>query len=486
MKIFEQRLSNLNHFFYVLTEFVVTESKHCSNVSITKDFANETKKTVSETKITENTTTNPNTTEIAKTSTATTAAVKAQENNATNIITATETKSNITATEITITENTKKETDLSESTTETTVTENNVPSIIETNTTTLPTTVSSSKQTDTTSLPTTITVATMPKTTIKSNQTECSRSPLIDSTITSTQASITNTIPLNFTKLIQTQTPVMNTTFITITSKLKPNITNETKISSSIPVTTMPATTTSNAFENNMVINSESTLKRESVATTLSKIKENSEVNAGGCTCYHTHPTSPELPETTTTQTTTTKVTTTETETTHNVNICTCTPTKTETAAVPVNSQNMTVAETATSETAFIKVTTANVTQSGNALPEMTESENVTITATEKENVTSINMPVTETVTDMNVTTVSPQKSCKTTYPKDCEMPVTWETTAKGEIRDFFQILRDRYNNFGRRFSRTSLFTPFPTGVLIKPKRQDKFRFGRHVESSLD
>ncbi|CAF4841684.1 unnamed protein product [Pieris macdunnoughi] len=65
-------------------------------------------------------------------------------------------------------------------------------------------------------------------------------------------------------------------------------------------------------------------------------------------------------------------------------------------------------------------------------------------------------------------------------YPKDCERPVTWETTSKGETRDFYQILRAKYGNRVKLLRAT---THWPTPGVVYRFNEENFRFGRHNES---
>lgn len=44
------------------------------------------------------------------------------------------------------------------------------------------------------------------------------------------------------------------------------------------------------------------------------------------------------------------------------------------------------------------------------------------------------------------IPSISPNVTCSA-YPQVCARPKIWETTAEGERRDFFQILRDRFDN---------------------------------------
>ncbi|XP_031770571.2 uncharacterized protein LOC116413806 [Galleria mellonella] len=83
---------------------------------------------------------------------------------------------------------------------------------------------------------------------------------------------------------------------------------------------------------------------------------------------------------------------------------------------------------------------------------------------------------VTEPSIRYNVT-----KLCMNTYPKECNRPLTWETTLEGESRDFFQILKSK---FGRRarWLRDTTQWPRRSNFLINEKN-NAFIFGDHNET---
>ncbi|XP_069362072.1 uncharacterized protein [Maniola hyperantus] len=72
----------------------------------------------------------------------------------------------------------------------------------------------------------------------------------------------------------------------------------------------------------------------------------------------------------------------------------------------------------------------------------------------------------------------TPQDKC--VYPKHCNRPRTWETTAKGETRDFYQILRAQ---FGDRVKIMRDTTHFPRRIAKDFIVNDEgFQFGYHNE----
>ncbi|XP_045516822.1 cell wall protein DAN4-like [Pieris brassicae] len=112
----------------------------------------------------------------------------------------------------------------------------------------------------------------------------------------------------------------------------------------------------------------------------------------------------------------------------------------------------------------------------------------LTTLATENSSVVTSTIPVlTQTETSSaqaktNSTIMTTRSTFSVTcnmYPKDCERPVTWETTSKGETRDFYQILRAKYGNRVKLLRAT---THWPTGVVYR-FNEENFRFGRHNES---
>lgn len=93
----------------------------------------------------------------------------------------------------------------------------------------------------------------------------------------------------------------------------------------------------------------------------------------------------------------------------------------------------------------------------------------------------------TETLSDLNKKTsfkaTDSQPSLVTceAYPKDCNRPNTWETTLKGETRDFYQILKARY---GDRIKILRHTTHWPRrSAFIMEDNTESFVFGEHVET---
>ncbi|XP_050354810.1 uncharacterized protein LOC126776376 isoform X2 [Nymphalis io] len=73
------------------------------------------------------------------------------------------------------------------------------------------------------------------------------------------------------------------------------------------------------------------------------------------------------------------------------------------------------------------------------------------------------------------------------TYPKYCDRPRTWETTVKGETRDFFQILKARFGSRVRLLKDTTHF-PQHLNISINDLRislnedNESFHYGAHNE----
>ncbi|CAH0731965.1 unnamed protein product, partial [Brenthis ino] len=106
---------------------------------------------------------------------------------------------------------------------------------------------------------------------------------------------------------------------------------------------------------------------------------------------------------------------------------------------------------------------------------------------------------VTTALTEATLTTIYEKNSIKTTttettssknqsvatlvtceYPKYCDRPHTWETTAKGETRDFYQILKARYGNRVKILRDTTHWSRRMTPNVNDI--DDNFQFGRHNE----
>lgn len=107
-------------------------------------------------------------------------------------------------------------------------------------------------------------------------------------------------------------------------------------------------------------------------------------------------------------------------------------------------------------------------------------TEKITITISSTPSSSQKDIPFVETTT----TTSEPQTlfnpgACEI-YPKHCDRPITWETTLKGETRDFFQILKARFGNRFRILEDTTHWprraTPHINDV------DDDFQFGHHNE----
>ncbi|XP_045484645.1 cell wall protein DAN4-like [Pieris rapae] len=95
----------------------------------------------------------------------------------------------------------------------------------------------------------------------------------------------------------------------------------------------------------------------------------------------------------------------------------------------------------------------------------------------------SIKTETSSAQTKTNSTTMNTHFNISVTcnmYPKDCERPVTWETTSKGETRDFYQILRAKYGNRVKVLRAT---THWPIPGVVYRFNEENFRFGRHNES---
>lgn len=125
------------------------------------------------------------------------------------------------------------------------------------------------------------------------------------------------------------------------------------------------------------------------------------------------------------------------------------------------NSSKETATENATTESCINKTTIEDKTL------------NNTTNQTEQSTKTEENLPANDTIT----TTVATNRSdC---YPKDCQLPSTWETTVKAETRDFYQVLRQRYGDKVKLLRDTTHFPKHQTivesdGVLVPGYHKEK------------
>lgn len=92
--------------------------------------------------------------------------------------------------------------------------------------------------------------------------------------------------------------------------------------------------------------------------------------------------------------------------------------------------------------------------------------------STEKNEISGTSNRISVTTKDSTITLVE----CKT-YSKNCNRPVTWETTEKGETRDFYQILKARFGNKVHLLRHT---THWPKRMLRYNDETESFLFGRH------
>lgn len=159
------------------------------------------------------------------------------------------------------------------------------------------------------------------------------------------------------------------------------------------------------------------------------------------------------------------------------------------TSAKAVTNRTVTEATTeltTTQETATLvlssnsTVTTFNVTCTSNP------------TSTTREEFNTLSVPISESTSTTHKITSTTKLAKNTTgkeeiktsqvkceYPKYCKRPRTWETTAKGETRDFYQILRAQ---FGDRVKVLRDTTHFPRRFAKDLSNDDAFQFGYHNE----
>ncbi|CAK1545649.1 unnamed protein product [Leptosia nina] len=195
-----------------------------------------------------------------------------------------------------------------------------------------------------------------------------------------------------------------------------------------------------------------------------------------------TSTTTPSTTFTTTEKTTSTTSTTTET-TTPSTTSTTVETTTTRRTSSPIESTTITTEEPST-KSAVSELTIKYTCTSGIATISTSPLPITSLTDVTRPHPpsTSITTPSTTTVltTVQSTTTTAPATlvTCST-YPKDCDRPVTWETTSKGETRDFYQILRDRC---GDRVKLLRATTHWPIPAVVYRYNEENFRFGRHNE----
>lgn len=263
------------------------------------------------------------------------------------------------------------------------------------------------------------------------------------------------------------------------------------------PVITTSIITTENTAASSAIVPTTSTMPTTPVTiietTTISPDRK--------CTCnMQTNPmtTMPTTEvSTTTTLTTTTPLTTTTTTvstTTSTINIreCTCGQTASETTTTSESTTTKTPEPTSTTElrttkqiTEPIRKCTCNVeTISTVTSPSITTELPTTAELTTKETATE-DITNNEIVSTTKKTTPSSSSSSSkahvtcSAYPSECKRPSTWETTSKGETRDFFRILKERYGNRVKILRAT---THWPLRIPKSKRYRDSFRHGRHNE----
>lgn len=146
---------------------------------------------------------------------------------------------------------------------------------------------------------------------------------------------------------------------------------------------------------------------------------------------------------------------------------------------ISTNSQTTDHSNTASLSTTVDTFTTSKETRSTTNKEETTETKESTVMTTPSITETLVNSVNTEAVSTIRLNSVSPRKPC-TTYPKHCGRPTSWETTAKGETRDFYRILKARY---GDRIKVLRGTTNWPRHMNDFNGLRPEFFFGRHIES---
>ncbi|KAJ0172307.1 hypothetical protein K1T71_012280 [Dendrolimus kikuchii] len=111
-----------------------------------------------------------------------------------------------------------------------------------------------------------------------------------------------------------------------------------------------------------------------------------------------------------------------------------------------------------------------------------TEANNITINENTipHSTVNTVSATLESNKTKISDTTSSPNVTCSV-YPDDCDRPKTWETTVKGERRDFFQIMRDR---FGINAVALEDTTNRPRRAYRETNSLGQFLFDRHSGSN--
>ncbi|KPJ17918.1 hypothetical protein RR48_07315 [Papilio machaon] len=122
----------------------------------------------------------------------------------------------------------------------------------------------------------------------------------------------------------------------------------------------------------------------------------------------------------------------------------------------------------------------SNETLSTTKMAETTETTKSTEITTMKSIIeTSVNSAPIEESSSVKFNSVSPRDPCSA-YPKHCDRPTSWETTVKGETRDFYRILKARYGDRMKILKRT---TNWARRMKILNGIKPDFYFGRHIES---
>lgn len=153
---------------------------------------------------------------------------------------------------------------------------------------------------------------------------------------------------------------------------------------------------------------------------------------------------------------------------------------------------NVTVTEATTTQETIINVTATLVLSSNSTVTTFNVTCTSNPTSTTREEFNTLSVPISESAsTAYNITpttklaknTTGKEKiktsQAKCEYPKLCNRPRTWETTAKGETRDFYQILRAQ---FGDRVKVLRDTTHFPRRFAKDFSNDDAFQFGYHNE----
>lgn len=114
-----------------------------------------------------------------------------------------------------------------------------------------------------------------------------------------------------------------------------------------------------------------------------------------------------------------------------------------------------------------------------------TTNTTIASTDTNNNNITKSYSIITNNINATNNSSVS-QGICNN-YPKHCDRPSTWETTVKGETRDFFQILKARFGNKIKILRHTTHW-PHNLNITLHNMRMnliednESFHFGTHNE----